>query len=200
MTERLKLGFDIDGVIANFHLHFTRLASDLFHLPIYPSPRFVPDYDFGYSREQMQGVWSVIGQDPDWWLGIPVLAGEDELKAIAGLGESHDVVFITARPGGTRVCWATEEWLRAAMPDGAQWQLSLCGNMDSKKKMLAEGDVFQHVDDHPDLVGLPNVTILAYPYNWSGVWPDNRFAADLSHYLASLAICIATNDSDLVLA
>lgn len=114
----MKLGFDVDGVFADFNSSFIErvvvvTGRDLFP----PRPFDIPCWDYpehyGYTREETSAVWQGIEKDRTFWLNLsPYDGAMDILERIRVLSidHDHDVYFITSRPGiGAK--GQTETWL-----------------------------------------------------------------------------------------
>jgi hypothetical protein len=113
----MKLGFDIDGVLASFFEAYERktvevTGRDLFAVP---ATEAAPPHDWdwpqaqGYTNEEMARVWAAIREDLSFWSDLPALPGLDAIRDLYNLNKV-DVYFITARPGKTSKA-QTEYWL-----------------------------------------------------------------------------------------
>ena len=178
-----RIGFDIDGVLANFTYAFTKLGSDMLHLPIFSGPAFQDDYSFGYDREDHNILWEYIHAHPEFWKGIPPLATSEEFERIEQLCHVCEVYFVTSRPDGAAVDCISAEWLESYLGKEAPFTLISCGSTPAKKIVLKNLKLRWHIDDHPDLVGYPGVLVIAYPYNFKGPDFDSRYVPNLSTYL-----------------
>ncbi len=131
----MRIGFDLDGVLADLHEPFTRLAIELFpeldrqrvvqEMKV-PPPPGTPDADsaedledppppgLALSRRQAEAVWDAVGGIEDFWETLE----EHEPGAIARLASLSDarrweVIFLTSRPrsGGRTVQRQSQRWL-----------------------------------------------------------------------------------------
>ena len=129
----MRIGFDLDGVLADLHEPFTRLAMDLFpeldrqrvaQEPAVPPP---PDLDGAagdgmedpppgveLSRRQTEAVWREVARIDDFWETL----NEHEPGVIARLASLADqrrweVIFLTSRPvsAGRTVQRQSQRWL-----------------------------------------------------------------------------------------
>lgn len=113
----LKIGIDVDGVLANFNDDYIVRTIKVTGRDLFPPRPFeIPEWSYperyGYTKKEMSKVWDDIKADPWFWRGLqPYPHTRSTLLYLAGrqlLGD--DVYFITARPGATAKK-QTEEWL-----------------------------------------------------------------------------------------
>ncbi len=112
----LRLGFDLDGVVADFRSAFLREASSILGgaaITRYGSP--MPELD-AVSAEDAERVWKVITATPNWWLRIAPY----EPAQIARLYQlarrfRWEVSFLTTRvaTAGDSVQFQSQSWLEA---------------------------------------------------------------------------------------
>ncbi|HUF47564.1 MAG TPA: hypothetical protein VMM93_07075 [Vicinamibacterales bacterium] len=131
----MRIGFDLDGVLADLHTPFARMARELFpeldqgrveREPGVPPPPGLADEDtedpgedlpppgLALSRRQADAVWRAVGQTVDFWETL----GEIESGAIRRLALLADtrrweVIFLTSRPrsAGRTVQRQSQRWL-----------------------------------------------------------------------------------------
>jgi hypothetical protein len=129
----MRIGFDLDGVLADLHTPFVQMAVRLFptldarvvstadigasppdetHEPPTESPG--PPPDVAVNREQMDAVWRALTATTDFWEGLK----EIEAGAITRLAKLADargweVIFLTSRPtsAGRTVQRQSQRWL-----------------------------------------------------------------------------------------
>ena len=71
----MNLGFDLDGILANFHYGFSKVANKLFGSPIVEDINEVKAYrweDWGYplDKKQLNKVWREIDSKiNNFWFG-----------------------------------------------------------------------------------------------------------------------------------
>jgi hypothetical protein len=107
----LRVGFDLDGVLADFRSAFSDLAREVLH----------EDIDAGRSPDaqsrsagDIDRVWQAIGQSHNWWTRITPFEPQQipRLYTLSREG-SWEVVFLTKRPAsaGDTVQFQTQWWL-----------------------------------------------------------------------------------------
>lgn len=100
---------DVDGVLAEFTLAFTREAVKLgLAKTAWPTPEQLTwDHDFNVDK-----VWAVVDSTPWWWARLGRACSIDELALLNKLTYNHRVVFCTNRKAGIpHVQRQTFEWL-----------------------------------------------------------------------------------------
>lgn len=112
----LRIGFDLDGVVADFRTAFLEAAAkqlgrDAIRKPASP----MPDLD-AVSAADAKLVWKVITETPNWWLGLAPY----EPAQIARLYQlarrfRWEVSFLTSRipTAGDSVQFQSQSWLEA---------------------------------------------------------------------------------------
>lgn len=103
----MRVGFDIDGVLANFAKTYQNLVvkttgRDLFQPGDAENP---PCWDWpeyrGYTTEEMKAVWAALRRDDAFWLNLEPF--EDNVSSLRQmlreLERKHEVYFVTSRSG-----------------------------------------------------------------------------------------------------
>ena len=112
----LRIGFDLDGVVADFRTAFLdeaarMLGSDAIRRPSAP----MPDFD-AVSAADAKRVWRGITDTPNWWLGLAAYepAQIARLYQLARLYR-WEVSFLTSRipTAGDSVQFQSQTWLEA---------------------------------------------------------------------------------------
>jgi uncharacterized HAD superfamily protein len=184
---RLRIGCDIDGVIADYgKASYQRLAAldvDGLRVPFRPDMQTEWNWQKHHFTPAQLEEFSTISAQPEFWLRqIGPLATYDERMAICELTRRHNVYFITHRPMGTE--HATREWLTSMLTPRHQGQIVYCGKDD--KGVLAQGmKLHSFVDDLPtNLYNIEQATggrtkTFLYDQPWNRVrpgfppYPDN---------------------------
>ncbi len=112
----MRVGFDLDGVLATFWRAYEDLCIVEQEENLFPPNRhelIPPVWDwpqhFGYTSQTVSKVWRQIREDELFWLNLPALPGMHELIESRVLGQD-EVYFITARPGKSAKK-QSESWL-----------------------------------------------------------------------------------------
>jgi len=142
----VRIGCDIDGVLADFTSAFNALVRVEFDIKLpNPAPTWNWHREGGVTREQESKLWDYI-KNSMWWGTLHALPGA--LDAIEKLNlrskGGHDIYFITSRPGKLSK-YLTEVWLKYHGMDTPTVLVT------SDKGPVAKGlrlDVF--VDDKPE--------------------------------------------------
>jgi len=96
----LRIGFDVDGVLADFRSTFRATASRIIH----GDPRDFdamssPGSEAPLSQEDIRRVWEGIAKAPNWWMEIEPFE-PDQIARLYGLARAArwEVFFLTKRP------------------------------------------------------------------------------------------------------
>jgi 5' nucleotidase, deoxy (Pyrimidine), cytosolic type C protein (NT5C) len=116
----LRIGFDMDGVVADFATAFQDIETRLFghrngQAPDQPEDEEQrPDRQLSETRRRRDQVWDEIRKTPDFWMTLRPL-GNESVRRIHSLMLAHrwEVFFITQRPStaGDTVQRQTQRWL-----------------------------------------------------------------------------------------
>lgn len=114
----MKLGFDLDGVLADFHTpYIQRVIAVTGEDRFPPRPFEIPVWDYpqhyGYTNAEVAAVWASIHADPAFWVGLPTYPWTTATLTLLdqwSAAGTHDVYFITSR-SGVQAKRQTETWL-----------------------------------------------------------------------------------------
>lgn len=119
----MKVGIDVDGVLANFNESYIRRVIAITGRDLFPPRPFdIPTWNYpesyGYSEHEIARVWDTIKADRIFWVALfPYPEAHAVMAHIANCirSQKDDVYFITARPGETAKA-QTERWLADKFP------------------------------------------------------------------------------------
>jgi hypothetical protein len=107
----LRLGVDIDGVLADFRTAFRDAARGCLKREL---PLDAEDERAPLSHPDIERIWGHIGRTPNWWMGVKAYEPAEiaNLYALARAGQ-WEVCFLTKRPAsaGDAVQFQTQWWL-----------------------------------------------------------------------------------------
>ena len=106
----LRLGIDIDGVLADFRNAFRDTARECLHREVMSDALS----DNSLSHIDIDRVWNHIGRRPNWWMTLRAYE-PGEIAKLYSLARSNkwEVCFLTKRPAsaGDSVQFQTQWWL-----------------------------------------------------------------------------------------
>ena len=180
----LRLGIDVDGVVADFRSAFRALAER--ELGIAPD-----DVEAELSKAQVERLWKSVASTINWWVDIPAYEPDqiERLYKQARRGR-WEVFFMTSRPasGGDTVQLQTQVWLERfgyylpavlTAPGGARGELARSLRLDialddrvvncmeiisasnSKALLVARGESELKVRESAEARGIGVVTTLS---------------------------------------
>ena len=104
----IRVGFDIDGVLANFRSAFRLAAADLLRLDL------DEEGDAALAPADVDRVWKKIAATHNWWTTVSAYEPR-QIARLQGLAREGrwEVVFLTKRPAssGDTVQFQTQWWL-----------------------------------------------------------------------------------------
>jgi hypothetical protein len=107
----IRVGFDVDGVLANFNKTFRETAASLDD-----SAWSDTSAGRGPSAETMKRVWDHISRTPQWWLQLEAYEPEQIARIYRTSRERRwEVYFMTTRPSsaGETTQFQTQWWLES---------------------------------------------------------------------------------------
>lgn len=159
----VRVGFDIDGVLADFTHGFTRKAQLLGLMKEPHSNGAQQTWEFPMSKRDVNKVWrSIDANSFDFWNGLETLVTPGELRSLAFF--PHEIVHVSNRKDRAHVRAASELWLARKLIPGF---LHLT---DDKARTVDDLGIDYMIEDNPDNIramfaaGI-NVYVRDWPYN-----------------------------------
>ena len=114
----MRIGLDIDGVLADFNTPFIALMKESAGRDLFPPDYWPHTWNYpealGYTSAEVSAVWEHIKANGVFWQYLPMLPGLSQFyKWFYSGGASadvHEFYFVTSRMG-RRVKLQTENWL-----------------------------------------------------------------------------------------
>ena len=111
----LRIGFDVDGVVADFRSAFRAAARQSLRRDVADAPSSAgADTGGALSAGEIDRVWQHIARTPNWWMSVPPFEPA-EIARLYSISRSArwEVFFLTKRPpsGGDTVQFQTQWWL-----------------------------------------------------------------------------------------
>ena len=131
----LRLGVDVDGVVADFQSAFRALAER--ELGLTPG-----DAETGLSKSDVDRLWRAVASTTNWWLDVPAYEPDQIERLYAQSRKARwEVFFMTSRPpsAGDSVQLQTQVWLERhgyflpsvlTTPAGARGELARSVRLD----------------------------------------------------------------------
>lgn len=109
----LRIGFDVDGVLADFRSAFRATARDCLRRDIADSPSGADTQD-ALGPGEIDRVWQYVGRETNWWMRVQPFEPV-EIARLYALARARrwEVFFLTKRPpsAGDTVQFQTQWWL-----------------------------------------------------------------------------------------
>ena len=102
----MRIGFDIDGVLADFRSAFRDLAQRVLGRAVAPEEELRPG--------DVKRLWEEVARTSNWWLDVPAHEPEQLARVYALARQARwEVFFMTSRPAsaGDSVLVQTQVWL-----------------------------------------------------------------------------------------
>jgi len=202
------IGFDIDGVLADFMGPYAELIEDRQGKKISKiAHRYDWFLDHGVTPSEHADNVAWWDTHPEWWYNIPSLPGVDSI--LKTLDHTNmDVYFLTQRPLSSKrhtEMWLQERWvecptvLHTHAKGSIVLSLGITDLIDDRPENCI--DVYHTVCDFD----LPcKVSLLAAPYNtvaqdvWKTCWPDGdgiQVVKSLSEWFEALPFSLVEESS-----
>ena len=131
----LRLGIDVDGVVADFRAAFRALAARELGAE-------APAKEAELTKAHVDRLWRTVAATPNWWLELPAYEPDQIARLYARARQSRwEVFFMTSRPPseGDAVQLQTQVWLERngfylpsvmTLPAGARGELARSLRLD----------------------------------------------------------------------
>lgn len=112
----MRIGFDVDGVLADFNTSFIALVKKVTGRDLFPEGYWPDTWDYpqslGYTEAEVSAVWDVIKKGNVFWGRLSALPDMDALFDWYDTHAffDHEIYFITSRMG-KQVKRQSETWL-----------------------------------------------------------------------------------------
>ena len=182
--------FDVDGVLADFVLGFTR---EIGAEQPWGERQNAGNWNFidKFEKQRVEDAWSRIRNNPQWWINLPPLEDYATYQRIARLQLDHQVLFVTAR-SGINAQWQTQRWLRLQGIMNANVVVA-----DKKGDVAAAVGAHYHIDDKPENAACVHWIadkkpcrsyFLDHEYRQSGMWlpPRIKRVSSVNQYLEDI--------------
>lgn len=194
----MRIGFDIDGVLADFCTAYEHevvaMAGgvNLFQpwaMNVGPVTWNWPEH-YGYTKEIVSAVWNKIKASNDFWLNLSALPEMDLFAAWHyQMRGNHEMYFVTARPG-REVKLQTELWLRQRL--SLEYNENITVLISDQKGMICRAlNLDMYVDDKAENVqSVMDQSVTTNPYLIDRAYnrhmnPGRRIAS-LEEFLATV--------------
>lgn len=168
-----RIGFDVDGVLADFGSAFLDEIRAEFGADAVPKGYFPTTWEWKdiLKKDDFSRVWRRINATKDWWLGLKPLPGLKELFNAITRGQLRDseILFISSRgqSAGHSAMWQTEVWLE-------RWlqmvpRVMVVAHAAEKRDLVRALEINYFLDDFaPTIINIADVThayLLEQPWN-----------------------------------
>lgn len=159
--------FDLDGVLFDFMLHFTKFAHSHFPSVVpFPNSQQVT-WSFQehqvLTREEESYLWGLIKESSDFWVGMPLLVTTGDVYAMNLLAQTHPIVYLTARNGKDIGFQSKFAMQRNGLPQG---QLLFSSDKAEAISKFEDGCAAA-IDDRPEqLEELKAAGVRVYARDW----------------------------------
>jgi hypothetical protein len=110
----LRVGVDVDGVLADFRTAFRAAAAECLRTPLPDANLDDPKTSQALGQDDVRKVWEWIGRAPNWWMGLQPYE-PDQIAALYKMARASgwEVFFMTNRPpsGGDTPQFQTQWWI-----------------------------------------------------------------------------------------
>ena len=110
----LRVGVDVDGVLADFRTAFRAAAAECLRTPLEGVDVDDPKASQALAQDEVRRVWDWIARAPNWWMGLQPYE-PDQIAALYEMTRASgwEVFFMTNRPpsAGDTPQFQTQWWI-----------------------------------------------------------------------------------------
>jgi hypothetical protein len=171
----MRIGVDLDGVVARFNMAFAKVANQLWPGKVEPDPQPLEwDWsDLGFTEAEVDRVWAEIKRIPNWWITLP--AYRENVFAIATHRTMHpedEIFYLTARvsSAGIPTMHQSQRWLDMCGIGGLGTAVIVKPDGVRKVSIYKRIGVTHAIDDNlPNVMEGPHIIhLLDRPWNRVG--------------------------------
>ena len=111
----LRIGFDVDGVVADFRSAFRAAARQALRRDIADGPDTTgSEIGDALASSEIDRVWQHIARTPNWWMSVPAFEPTELARLYSIARDARwEIFFLTKRPAsaGDTVQFQTQWWL-----------------------------------------------------------------------------------------
>lgn len=171
-----RIGFDVDGVLADFGKAFLRAAEYVlersFEIEYQPQTW---EWREVMSPEDFGKVWKYCMSVDDWWLTLEPTTGLLELRTYFDMVQDRgrDIWFISSRgqSNGQSTVAQTEQWLKRWLNTDKPIRVLVVHHAQNKRELVEALDISYFIDDYaPTIIGMQDVCKHAFLLEraWNG--------------------------------
>lgn len=183
-----RIGFDIDGVIADTMEAFIRLIGNDYEIEVSPAEitEFMVEECLNIDLEIIEDIFSKLLLDP---LAAGLKPMDHSIAVLEELAQEAPLTFVTARPHASPI----NEWLKHHLCCDAYADIRLVatGNHDTKASHLRRLGISHFVDDRPEtcnqLALEKDIVPIVYEQPWN---VDKHQQASVADWLAIKKMCL----------
>lgn len=196
----MKIGIDVDGVLANFCEGFQNVGRDLFGKDKFPQGYVPRDWYWTdiITKDEERLMWQKLLKTSDFWTTLePIETNVAALREfLVEFGDKHDVWFVTARAasGGPTQAYQTREWLGRQLGDADSQHRGVItvAKSDLKRQVLEGVGITYMIDDHGPTVesldSLPGMNAFLLDAMWNQDAVVKNRVGSVEEFLANVEV------------
>jgi len=173
-VQIIRVGWDLDGVLADFFSAFNQLLAHMYGVRLLDKPRVWdwPQHELGLTNAQVRRAWDEVKKMPSWWTSLTKTKEIAEIPtdAFARLCHEHETYFITSRPQALHMTTQMQSASWLATRFGLKCpSVIIVNNPRDKTALLSALSLDFYIDDLLSTVQEAPASVKAYlldkPYN-----------------------------------